>query len=164
MAGYRDYLIFQEERKMDANKFWSIIDQARKKAGHWEEMILPLMEVLAELDVPEIMTWTQIFYEYQQLSYKNKLWAAAYVINGGCSDDGFDYFRAWLTAQGKDVFMAALHDPDSLADVEDCEDDVEFEDMLSAGSEAYFKKLNAPRDYDKFYEMLDQYPLTETIT
>jgi len=36
----------------------------------------------------------------------------------GCSDDSFDYFRGWLIAQGKDVYLAALHDPDSLADVE----------------------------------------------
>jgi len=25
---------------------------------------------------------------------------AAYIINGGCSDDGFEYFRRWLVLQG----------------------------------------------------------------
>lgn len=40
---------------------------------------------------------------------------AAYVINGGCSDDGFIDFRSWLIAQGKAVYDAALADPESLA-------------------------------------------------
>ncbi|EKC76209.1 hypothetical protein LEA_04821 [human gut metagenome] len=36
----------------------------------------------------------------------------------GCSDDGFIDFRAWLIAQGKEVYMNALRDPDTLADIE----------------------------------------------
>jgi hypothetical protein len=28
-------------------------------------------------------------------------WGAAYLANGGCSDDGFDYFRGWLIGQGR---------------------------------------------------------------
>jgi hypothetical protein len=47
------------------------------------------------------------------------LWGAAYLINGGCSDDGFDYFRRWLILQGHKVFQAAIANPDSLADVVD---------------------------------------------
>jgi len=50
-------------------------------------------------------------------SYRSSLWAAAYVINGGCSDDGFDYFRAWLMLQGRETFGQAVADPDSLADL-----------------------------------------------
>ena len=44
------------------------------------------------------------------------LWAAAYMICGGCSDDGFRDFRAWLIAQGREVFKGAVPNPDSLAD------------------------------------------------
>ena len=39
------------------------------------------------------------------------------MINGGCSDDGFDYFRGWLLVQGREVFERAVADPDGLADV-----------------------------------------------
>jgi hypothetical protein len=45
------------------------------------------------------------------------LWAAAYVINGGCSDDGSDYFHGWLILQGKDVFERVVADPDSRAEL-----------------------------------------------
>jgi hypothetical protein len=50
-------------------------------------------------------------------SYVAQLWAAAFVINGGCSDDGFEYFRGWLITRGREVFERALADPDSLADL-----------------------------------------------
>ena len=36
-------------------------------------------------------------------SYRWDLWGAAYLANGGCSDDGFDYFRGWLIGQGRKV-------------------------------------------------------------
>lgn len=50
-------------------------------------------------------------------AYRWDLWAAAYIINGGCSDDGFRYFRDWLISEGRSVFEKALKDPDSLADL-----------------------------------------------
>ena len=39
------------------------------------------------------------------------------MINGGCSDDGFDYFRGWLIVQGREVFEHVVADPDTLADL-----------------------------------------------
>ena len=149
---------------MNHTQFWQIIDKAREKGDGWEEMFEPLVKLLQKLDMADIMLWHQIFTEYQRLSYKEKLWAAAYIINGGCSDDGFDYFRGWLTAQGKEVFMKALADPDSLADEEACEEDVAFEDILGAAPDAYFEKLKMKeRDYDKFDAELDKYPLPDEI-
>src|SRR5205807_9971881 len=66
------------------------------------------------------------------------LWGAAYLINGGCSDDGFDYFRAWLISRGRTVYEAAIKDPDSLAGLTDPErDDYEFEELWSVGLEVY---------------------------
>lgn len=44
-------------------------------------------------------------------------WQAAYLINGGCSDDGFEYFRGWLLTQGREVFERAVALPDTLADL-----------------------------------------------
>lgn len=149
---------------MNIDKFWALIDQARNQADGWEEMDAPLVDSLAALEMSDLMMWAQIFSEYQRLSYKNKLWAAAYIINGGCSDDGFDYFRAWLTAQGRQVFLEALADPDSLAEVSDCEGDVEYEDLLGVASHAYFKKIGLQgRDYDQYAKELDQYPLPEEV-
>ena len=103
---------------MDKERFWQIIDTARESAGRWQDMYEPLVDELSKLDANDIVRFKHIFDEYQKLSYKDKLWAAATVMMNGCSDDGFDYFRGWLTAQGKDVFLEALADPDSLANLD----------------------------------------------
>ena len=47
-------------------------------------------------------------------SYSWRLWGAAYLICEA-NDDWFDYFRAWLVAQGRESFERAVEDPDSLA-------------------------------------------------
>lgn len=62
--------------------------------------------------------------------------AAAYLVNGGCSDDGFDYFRGWLIARGREVFEDVLADPDAIAEPPAVEaaaaegGDLEDEDVL----------------------------------
>jgi hypothetical protein len=154
----------REKLTMDIGVFWKIIDAARKENDGWEDMYEPLIDRLAKLAANEILSWKNIFDEYQSLSYKNKLWAAAYIINGGCGDDGFDYFRGWLTAQGKRVFMNALKDPDSLAEVEAAEGNVEFEDILGAAADAYFKKIGTEdKNYDLFYAELVKHPLPDEL-
>ena len=35
-------------------------------------------------------------------------------MNGGCSDDGFQYFRNWIISRGKEVYYAAKENPDNL--------------------------------------------------
>ena len=149
-------------KSMNIKTFWQMIDEARKKVGDWEEMVEPLTQALEKLCEAETFQWQQIFDEYQRLSYKNKLWAAAYVINGGCSDDGFDYFRAWLTAQGKDVFMAALCDPETLADADISGGSAEFEEMMAVAAGAYLNKTGTDLDYDHFYNEMEKHPLSDT--
>lgn len=44
------------------------------------------------------------------------LWAAADLVFGGwCSDDAFRSFQHWVMGLGRNVFSAAVADPDSLA-------------------------------------------------
>jgi hypothetical protein len=76
-------------------------------------------------------------------SYRSPLWAAAYVINGGCSDDGFENFRSRLITQGRQVYERTVADPDTLADLPVIQAKaprtwpVECEDTLRITSEAY---------------------------
>jgi hypothetical protein len=44
-----------------------------------------------------------------------RVWGAAYLIHGGCSDDGFADFRAGLIALGRTRYEDAVAKPDSLA-------------------------------------------------
>jgi hypothetical protein len=157
------------EKIMNTKQFWAIIAEANQKARNapaddWEKsMIAALTEAFMQLEPADIVAWQHIFNEYQNLSYKDKLWAAAYLIDGGCSDDGFDYFRAWLTAQGEEVFMAALKSPDSLANVNAArEDRIYFERMLGITAKPYCKKVGVEYDYGYYlFDVLDEFPLTD---
>jgi hypothetical protein len=104
-----------------------------------------LTDVIAEWAPERIVEFNRTLWGLMARSYRADLWAAAYVIRGGCSDDSFDYFRGWLIAQGRDAFERAMENPDSLADVpavqeaaaEGFGDGLECEDVLGIGWDAY---------------------------
>jgi hypothetical protein len=71
---------------------------------------------------------------------REDLWAAIYAIRGGCGDDSFDYFREWLIGRGEAAVLAAVRDPESLADLAG-DDDPRNEGMLGAARAAYAGEL-----------------------
>jgi hypothetical protein len=75
------------------------------------------LKLLVERPSVEVAALAQPLWDLRALSYRRDLWGAAYLLNGGCSDDGFEYLRGWLIAQGRTVFERALGDPDVLADL-----------------------------------------------
>ena len=107
-------------RKMDPDAFWDLIAGAKRECGQDMDASLQwLTERLTALGPQQAQDFHDILHGYKHLAYKYGLWTAATMMCGdGCSDDGFMDFRAWLIAQGKEVYLAALEDPDSLADVE----------------------------------------------
>ena len=113
-----------------------MIDEARASGASCAECAQGLELILSKLSSTEIEAFARAQEDLMRRSYRWDLWGAAFVINSGCSDDGFDYFRGWLMLQGRDVWEAALRDPESLADVS-FEGDAECEDVLYAASQAY---------------------------
>lgn len=107
-------------RKKDPDAFWDLIAGAKRECGQDMDASLQwLTERLTTLGPQQAQDFHDILHGYKHLAYKYGLWTAATMMCGdGCSDDGFMDFRAWLIAQGKEVYLAALADPDSLADVE----------------------------------------------
>lgn len=127
---------------MTRDEFWNLIDTARVATDNDPDAQSEQLEVaLRELPDEELISFHEHFYTLYNPTYRADLWGAAYVINGGCSDDGFDYFRAWLIGRGKDAYEAALENPDSLAKV--AEDDcAEQEDLLSIAVGVWLKRHN----------------------
>jgi Protein of unknown function (DUF4240) len=145
---------------MDEEAFWSIIEQAKAEAGDDPDDQLELIKIsLSELPDEDILEFERLFYALDARAFRADLWGAAYVINGGCSEDAFDYFRAWLIGQGREVYENALANPDSLADLVDEDSDVEFEFLLYAAIEAYEEKTGE----DDFYERLGRIPRAELL-
>jgi hypothetical protein len=102
---------------MTQDQFWQIIENAcsdPRSAEEWDER---LTEALTHLSAEEIVEWNHLFDRLAQQAYRTDLWAAAYLINGGASDDGFYYFRCWLIGMGRRAYEDAIANPDSLADV-----------------------------------------------
>jgi len=60
-----------------------------------------LAALLSELDWQDILAFENRFNALHRASYTSHLWCAAYLMCGGCSDDGFDYFRYWLISRGE---------------------------------------------------------------
>jgi hypothetical protein len=127
---------------MDTPTFWSLIEASKEEGrGDIDRQITVLTGKLAALPPEEIVEFDRIFRELMSTAYRWDLWAAAYIIDGGCSDDGFEYFRAWLIAQGERVFRDALADPETLVDR--AEPEVEGEGMLYAAAVAYESRVGA---------------------
>jgi Protein of unknown function (DUF4240) len=104
--------------EMPADQFWQIIERAARFDGDPAAHMNALGAELYELTPEEIISFEVAFRRYLNKAYTWNLWGAAYVVHGGCSDDGFEYFRRWLVSKGRDVYESALADPDSLAQLE----------------------------------------------
>ena len=50
--------------------------------------------------------------------HSGALWRAAYLMCGGCSDDGFGDFKGWMLLRGRDFCSRCANDPEELSTVE----------------------------------------------
>lgn len=111
--------------------FWNVIDSTTGLESEPDKQLEALHTALSKLSLEQIERYEASFDSEMKRSFTWDLWGAAYVIHGGASDDGFEYFRCWLVSKGKRVFEKALADPDSLADIlaPDVHGALEFEDF-----------------------------------
>ena len=118
--------------------FWMLIEQTKDVYGQEQgASAYWLTEQLLAMGPEQTLNFHNIMHGYMELADKYGLWNAANLIqNEILYRDGFEDFRTWLIAQGKDVYFAALKDPDSLADISDCED-CQCEDLLYVGDMAH---------------------------
>lgn len=123
---------------MTEDRFWTLIAKSREESTDCDEQAAKLVQLLSSQPAAEVQAFDDIFASQLQTAYRWDLWGAAYIINGGCSDDGFEYFRCWLIGQGRTIYEGALADPDSLADaLTGEEDEVECEDLLYVADRAH---------------------------
>ncbi|MGW4894790.1 DUF4240 domain-containing protein [Kitasatospora sp. NPDC004240] len=101
---------------MDMDEFWHLVETARTRAGADDGFDGALVDLLAARPKTEILEYQERFDELHDALYRWDVWAAAYLIGGGCSDDGFMDFRAGVIAQGRAWYERVAADPDQLAD------------------------------------------------
>ena len=108
---------------MPEESFWELIHESLSASeGNYDVQQELLKKALLKLPAPSVFAFYARFEQLRQRAYTWELWAAAYIIDGGCSDDCFSDFRGWLIGQGRSVFEAALENVESLAELEDSND------------------------------------------
>ncbi|MGW3243241.1 DUF4240 domain-containing protein [Streptomyces sp. NPDC001070] len=121
---------------MDIDRFWHLIESARSgAAAGGEPFDAVLVSLLAERPTREILEYAERFDEVHDALYRWDVWAAAYLMGGGCSDDSFIDFRAGVIALGREWYERVAAGPDSLA-----------------GHPAVVEAAGARRDEALFYE------------
>ncbi len=109
---------------MNENAFWEIIDKAHEASkGDMDEKCAQLKSALHGLSDDDLRAFSEQYDRMDHKAYTWPLWAAAYILNGGCSDDSFMDFRDTLISMGSRVFSEAVEDPSSLSSVSFWEDD-----------------------------------------
>lgn len=126
---------------LNEDLYWKIIETSLTKSSdqhtQHENLILQLQKLSAREIIGFKLRTDKLMYDI----YNSEMWCAAYIINGGCSDDGFTYFRGWVISRGKEVYYKSKLNPDNLIDeLDDENDDYEFEDFLYAANDAFETK------------------------
>ena len=167
-AKVAETVVFQPEDDvmMNEHRFWGIISEAKAGSGGvYKYEINALKRLLFTLRDEEIEQFDNRFTAIMELSYDAKLWGAAYVINGGCSDDCFDYFRQYLIAQGKEKFYATLKDPESCISWIKTDQQENWDGFQFAAADVYKKKTgkNIPKTYQPEFELKGEWFDEETV-
>jgi hypothetical protein len=98
---------------MDVEAFWNLIDESREVTG-CEAKTTDLRHHLETLSADEVISFDRLYHDLYHELYSWDLWGLIYLVAGGCSDDGFDYFRSWIMSQGREAWALAVSDPEGF--------------------------------------------------
>ena len=131
---------------MDWKPFWKTVEESYRPdpIDHFEA----IKAHLGGLQWFDVVAFQARFDEAIASANLIDLWGAAYLINGGCSDDGFRDFRVWLVGRGRHAYEHALRAPDSLADVLDG-DPVDGFGLDAAAVRVYEEKTGMSDFFDR---------------
>ena len=151
---------------MDEEQFWAIVQTAVDEAGDDEDEYLEVAKrELSKLSLKEMIGFRLRTDKLLYDSYTSEMWCAGYLMNGGCSDDGFEYFRLWVISRGRKAYEAAMANPDNLIDYIGDDDEMDFFEFelfwyvaLEAFEEAVDAELYDYIDDENFKTCEGNYP------
>ncbi|RQX17200.1 hypothetical protein DDE19_12305 [Micromonospora ureilytica] len=154
-----------DSRAVDVDEFWAVVESAGagldgRYGDDGEAVAAALVTRLAATSPEGILEFQELFDQLHGALYRWDVWAAAYLIGGGCSDDSFIDFRAGVIALGREWYERVLASPDALADqpavrqaaAEDDDGALFAESVNYVASEAYEQVTGG--DDDAFYEAM----------
>ncbi|MBD0673521.1 DUF4240 domain-containing protein [Streptomyces sp. CBMA156] len=159
---------------MDLTDFWDLIEAARADASPstddpGEALASAMVDRLAATSEQTVLEFEELFGQLHAALYRWDVWAAAYLIGGGCSDDAFLDFRAGLIAQGRDWYAraAALPDalaehPDVIASAAECSDEALFNESVNYTASHAYRRISGSEDTAAFHAAYDAFRATRT--
>lgn len=152
---------------LDEDFFWKIVQSSIDNSKNQEAQEKYLINEISKLTPKQIIGFRLRTDKLLYDTYNSEMWCAGYIMNGGCSDDGFEYFRNWVISRGKDVYYKAKENPDTLISEKDNGEDemFDFESFWYVALEAFEKTTgNDLYDYideEKFQTKEGNYPQFE---
>ncbi|WP_225840573.1 DUF4240 domain-containing protein [Streptomyces sp. NK08204] len=144
---------------MDNEAFWHLLGTAKGSAESLDDAVAAQ---LAAMPKEEILAFEHHFTQLRHAVHRWDIWAAAYLIGGGCSDDRFSDFTAGLVALGPHWYERVNTCPDELAEhpaiqaaaASGDQDVVSAEDFSFVSCRAYTQLTG---DEDDFWEDWESY-------
>lgn len=99
---------------LDEDLYWTLIDKSLKNTSNQYEQERYLINEIRNLTPKQIVGFRLRTDKFLHDTYNSEMWCAGYIMNGGCSDDGFEYFRNWIISRGKSTYYSAKQNPDNL--------------------------------------------------
>ncbi|HYF68949.1 MAG TPA: DUF4240 domain-containing protein [Ohtaekwangia sp.] len=150
---------------LDEGLFWKIIDKSLKSTSQDEQEQYIISEI-GKLTPKEMIGFRLRTDYFLYHTYNSEMWCAGYIMNGGCSDDSFEYFRCWVISRGRDTFYNTKANPDYLIkEVVEGAEFYEFESFWYVALEAFERKTGKNLydyiDDDRFNTKEATYPQFE---
>ncbi len=136
---------------MTEAEFWELIEKSKQRSkGDPVIQIRLLTEWLVEKGEEAVFDFDAYRSRFTNLAHTSELWCSVNIYMGFCSDDSFDYFKAWLVAQGKEAYTNHVENPDSLLNIFLENRSIKGgEDFLCIPYEAY-EKLTGKEDIEDY--------------
>lgn len=99
---------------LNEDTYWAIVDKSLKATSNQEDQEQFLIAEIEKFSPKEMIGFRLRTDKLLYDTYNSEMWCAGYIMNGGCSDDGFEYFRCWVISRGKDTYYKAKANPDYL--------------------------------------------------
>jgi len=107
----------QYKQEMNEQTFWQLMDKAREKSGpDMEKRYNTLVNMLTAYEPIAILRFKNIADIYTNAAAENMgMWAVCKIIEGPACDDVYMNFCCWLVTEGKETYLNAVKNPETLA-------------------------------------------------
>ena len=103
---------------MNKEMFWQLIDESREACrDNIKDMAKYLEGRLSSLSLDDAKSFCGIFDTYHRAAGLDGIASVGNLMNHEMlTDDGFTDFRNWLIAQGKEIYLETMRNPEILAE------------------------------------------------